>query len=276
LLETRLAPDCWPTRLDPGDLDSSILNLTINARDAMPSGGTLTIETSNVACGATAITADAKPGDFVRISVRDTGTGMTPDVMARAAEPFFSTKDTSVGTGLGLSSVQEFIKAVNGMLTIESRVGEGTLISLFLPRAAEAINALTSPESAAAIPLGDGELVLLVDDDQKVLEATCALIESLGYAVITAGNGSQAVALLEDGEPVQVIVSDVILPGGMSGYDVAFEVLRKRSTIKTVLVSGFHGGQLQRNDKALDAVQLLRKPYTREQLAGALKVALAG
>jgi len=276
LLETRLAPDCWPTRLDPGDLDSSILNLTINARDAMPRGGTLTIETCNVTCDAAAIAAAAKPGDFVRVSVRDTGTGMTPDVMARAAEPFFSTKDTCVGTGLGLSSVQEFIKAVNGMLTIESRVGEGTLISLFLPRAAEAINAPTSLESAAAIPLGDGELVLLVDDDQKVLEATCALIESLGYAVIMAGNGPQAVALIEHGEPVQVIVSDVLLPGGMSGYDVAFEVLRKRPTIKTVLVSGFHGGQSQRNDKALDAVQLLRKPYTREQLAGALKVALAG
>ena len=276
LLETRLAPDCWSTLLDPGDLDSSILNLTINARDAMPRGGTLTIETCNVTCGTAAITTDAEPRDFVRVSVRDTGTGMTPDVMARAAEPFFSTKDTRVGTGLGLSSVQEFIKAMNGMLTIDSQVGEGTLISLFLPRAAEAINAPKSPESAEVIPLGDGELVLLVDDDEKVLEATCALIESLGYAVITAGNGSQAVALLEDGEPVQVIISDVVLPGGMSGYDVAFHVLRKRPTIKTVLVSGFHGGQSQRNDPALDAVQLLRKPYTREQLAGALRVALAG
>jgi CheY-like chemotaxis protein len=201
---------------------------------------------------------------------------MTPDVMARAAEPFFSTKDTSIGTGLGLSSVQEFVRAVNGMLTIESRVGEGTLISLFLPRAAEAVNAPAPPEPVAAIPLGDGELVLLVDDDQKVLEATCALIESLGYAVITAGNGPQAVALVDHGEPVQVIVSDVVLPGGMNGYDVAFEVLRKRPTINTVLVSGFHGGPFQRHDKALDAVQLLRKPYTREQLAGALRVALAG
>src|SRR6266566_2058323 len=276
LLETHLAPNCWPLRLDPGDLDSSILNLTINARDAIPHGGALTIETRNVTCDAAAVPADAKPGDFVCVTVRDTGIGMTPEVMARAAEPFFSTKDTGIGTGLGLSIVQDFVKAVNGFLTIESRIGEGTLISLFLPRAAEAITAPVSAESAAGIPLGDGELVLLIDDDQKVLEATYGLIESLGYAVISASNGPQALALLDHGEPVQVVVSDVVLPGGMSGYDVALDVLRRWPTIKTVLVSGFHDGRYQRNDKALDIVQVLPKPYTREQLARALRRAFEG
>jgi PAS domain S-box-containing protein len=277
VLKTDLASDLWPTRLDPAELDSAILNLAINARDAMPEGGELTIETRNITLVAATVPAGSPgvPGDHVRLSICDTGTGMTPEVMRRAGEPFFSTKDPARNTGLGLSSVHEFVRGCGGFLTIDSEIDHGTTISLYLPRAmGEPRSEIASPASAAEVPLGDGELVLLADDNDDVLEATSALLEGLGYAVVTASNGPEAIALLDGGEPVQLVFSDIVMPGGMSGYDVARRVLTERPGIRVVLASGFHDEEPGHDDPVLDGMTVLRKPYTRARLAQALHAAL--
>jgi CheY-like chemotaxis protein len=195
--------------------------------------------------------------------------------MKRAGEPFFSTKDPARNTGLGLSSVHEFVRGCSGFVTIDSQVGEGTTISLYLPRAMpEPRTERPSPTPAGEVPLGDGELVLLVDDNHGVLEPTCALLEGLGYAVVTASSGPEAIALLEGGEPVQLVFSDVIMPGGMSGYDVAARVLTERPGVKVMLASGFHEEELRQDDLLLEGVMVLRKPYNRVRLAHALRAAL--
>jgi PAS domain S-box-containing protein len=277
VLKTDLASDLWPTRLDLAEFDSAIFNLAINARDAMPEGGRLTIETSNVTLGADAVPIDSEgaPGDYVRLSICDTGTGMTPEVMKHAGEPFFSTKDPARNTGLGLSSVHEFARGCGGFMTIDSQVGDGTTITLYLRRTMpESRSERPSSAPAGGVPLGDGELILLVDDNHGVLEATCALLEGLGYAVVTASNGPEAIALLEGGEPVQLVFSDVIMPGGMSGYDVAARVLTERPGVKVILASGFHDDGLRQDDLILEGVMVLRKPYTRARLAHALRAAL--
>jgi PAS domain S-box-containing protein len=276
---TDLASDLWPTRLEPGELDSAILNLAINARDAMPEGGLLTMTTRNVTLDTDSLPTDfrGRPGDYVHLSIHDTGTGMTEEVKRRATEPFFTTKEKSSNTGLGLSSVEEIVTQSGGFLSIDSAVGTGTTVSLFLPRAADVSSARKKALLRSSdVPLGDGELILLVDDDQKVLEATHAILEGLGYAVISAENGPQAMAVMERGDEVDLVFSDIIMPGGMSGYDVARTVRTKRPDIKVVLASGFHNEELARGDRFLDGISVLRKPYSRGQLAQVLSAALSG
>lgn len=289
MIETELAADLWPTRLDPSELDSALLNLAINARDAMRGGGKLTFAARNVSllgrsgAGADAsldagnlpLACKAAPGDYVRLSVRDTGKGMTPEVRARATEPFFTTKDRAKGSGLGLSSVNAFAEASGGTLEIESEPGHGTTVSLLLPRAGTPVDLRfdkSVPE--AEIPFGDGEVVLLVDDNENLLEATSALLEGLGYAVVVAGNGVEALGRLESGEPVDLVLSDVVMPGGVSGYDVARRVLTERPGTGMVLVSGFNLDERPADDATLGDIPVLRKPFTRVQLARALRQAL--
>jgi PAS domain S-box-containing protein len=275
VIATEIDPDLWPARFDPGELESAILNLAINARDAMPEGGRLTVGACNVTLQSNSLPAGstASPGDFVCISLLDSGAGMTPEVKARASEPFFTTKSAAKGTGLGLSSVNEFVRSARGFMTIESAVGAGTEVALYLPRAAvPAVAPAVPAPGTSAVPMGDGELVLLIDDDERVLEATHRLLEGLGYAVVSAKSGPEAMAMLEQGEPAQVVLSDVIMPGGMSGFEVARRVRAEYPAVKILLASGHY-------DESLDCpggMVILRKPYSRARIAEALEAALHG
>lgn len=274
-----LSPGMWPARLDPGELTSAILNLAINARDAMPEGGNLELGLHNVSLTAAELPPGcaAPPGDYVCLSMSDTGTGMAPEVAQRAIEPFYSTKDRASNSGLGLSSVVEFVRASAGFLTIDSEVGRGTTVSLFLPRFAGDDPASASDAAAAGpVPLGDGQLVLVIDDNERLLEATQALIEGLGYAVMTADNGTQALDLLAMGEPVDLVLSDIVMPGKLSGYDIARRLGTEYRDIKVVLASGHFDEQTPPNDTTAGAIRVLRKPYSRAVLARTLHAALVG
>jgi PAS domain S-box-containing protein len=276
-IETRIADDLWKTRLDPGELESAIINLVVNARDAMPDGGSLTIAAENVALESHATVTDSSPrsGEFVKLTVSDTGTGMAPDVLQRAGEPFFTTKGAAKGTGLGLSSVREFVRGADGFMIIDSVVGSGTTVALFLKRAVGGTGERRSGVADRNVPLGDGEPVLLVEDDERVLEAAHALLEGLGYAVLDARSGAEAMALLAEHSEVKVVLSDIVMPGGMSGYDVARRVLAERPGTAIVLASGFNIED-RRQDDALQGLPVLRKPYSRAALAEALHAALHG
>ncbi len=274
-VEVEVAGDLWPVRLDPGGLDSALLNLAVNARDAMPGGGKLKFSARNVPLDAAQSVATETPsGDHVCVSVRDDGVGMTPEVRRRATEPFFSTKPRASGTGLGLSIVSEFVAASGGTLTIDSEPGSGTVVSLLLPRATAPVVRVPRPASETEIALGDGEIVLLVDDNESLLEATSAMVEGLGYAVIVASNGVEAFGRLQGGEPIDLVLSDVAMPGGLSGYDVARRVLADRPGTAIVLVSGFHLDERPADGMPRGNFMLLRKPFTRVQLARALREAL--
>jgi signal transduction histidine kinase len=268
------SPDPCPILASPGDIDNVILNLAINARDAMREGGVLTIKTGHVTLDldAAARIANARAGDFVELCVRDTGHGMTPEVLARATEPFFTTKDQGENTGLGLAIVYATVHQSGGFVAIDSVVGRGTTVQLYFPKA-EAGRELRASVSTRQAPLGDGQRVLLVEDNDKVREATVSRLESLGYAVLPTSTGPEAIKLLESDEPVDLVFSDIVLPGKMTGYDVAEWVRSKKPDLKVVLTSGYSKMPLAVSE-AVREIRLLAKPYTREQLAHALHEAL--
>jgi CheY-like chemotaxis protein len=251
-----------------------ILNLAINARAAMPEGGVLTIKTGHVTLDldAAARIANARAGDFVELGVKDAGHGMTPEVLARAMEPFFTTKDHSESTGLGLAIVYATVHQSGGFVAIDSVVGRGTTVQMYFPKG-EGGSDLRATVSTKQALLGDGQRILLVEDNDRVREATVSRLESLGYAVQQASTGAEAIRLLESGEPVDVVFSDVVMPGGMSGYDVAEWVRSKKPDLKVVLTSGYSKMPFAVSE-AVRAIRLLAKPYTREQLARALHEAL--
>jgi two-component system CheB/CheR fusion protein len=269
-LATDLAPDLWCTLADPGEVDSAILNLVINARDAMRGGGALSIETRNVTLDlrAASVHPDARAGDYVRVSVIDTGTGMPPEVLARAAEPFFTTKDPGTGTGLGLTSVFTFAKDSGGFATLASRVGQGTTVSIYLPRAAlEGARSDVGSANEGKLPQGDGELILVVEDDHLVREVTLQRLEALGYAVIEARTASEAMEWLKSDESVALVLSDIVMPGGMSGRDLARWVLTAKPDVRVLLMSAY-SAELQSdcNDPTC-RIKVLGKPFTLAELA---------
>jgi len=268
------SPDPCPIMASPGDIDNVILNLAINARDAMPEGDVLTIETGHVTLDldAAARIANARAGDFVELGVKDTGQGMTPEILARAMEPFFTTKDQGESTGLGLATVYATVHQSGGFVAIDSVVGRGTTVQLYFPKV-EAGSELRASVSTRQAPLGDGQRVLLVEDNDKVREATVSRLESLGYAVLPTSTGPEAIKLLESDEPVDLVFSDIVLPGNMTGYDVAEWVRSKKPDLKVVLTSGYSEMPLAVSE-AVREIRLLAKPYTREQLAHALHEAL--
>jgi len=232
--------DPCPIMAGPGDIDNVILNLAINARDAMPEGGVLTIETGHVTLDldAAARIANARAGDFIELGVKDTGHGMTPEILARSMEPFFTTKDKDESTGLGLAIVYATVHRSGGFVAIDSVVGRGTAVLLYFPKV-EAGSELRATVSTTQAPLGDGQRILLVEDNDKVREATVSRLESLGYAVLPTSTGPEAIKLLESDEPVDVVFSDIVLSGKMTGYDVAEWVRSKKPDLKVVLTSGY-------------------------------------
>jgi len=264
-LTTLLAGNLWPTKADASELENAVLNLAINARDAMPPGGKLVIETRNTA-------GPLSPGDFVRISVSDTGVGMSPEILQRAFEPFFTTKEGR-GTGLGLSTIYGFANQSDGHVTIESEQGKGTTVNLFLPREHEG-QAYAGIEPAAAVPLAqDAETVLVVEDDPKVRELSLQRVEGLGYVALGAQNAAAAIAILEK-QRVDLLFSDIGLGRGLSGFELGRWMRKNRPGTKVLLTTG-HASDAAAEEKARDGFQILHKPYTRLQLAVALQDALS-
>jgi CheY-like chemotaxis protein len=270
-LTTVLAGGLWPVRADPSEIENALLNLAINARDAMPYGGSLIIETRNIAAGSEPMLG---AGDFVCISVGDTGVGMTPEVLARAFEPFFTTKEPGRGTGLGLSTLHGFAEQSGGHAAISSEVGKGTTVSLYLPRTHDEALPITY-DHATEIPMSeDSETILVVEDNPAVRELTLQRIEGLGYVVLEAENGPAAVRILQRGEPVALIFSDIVMAGGMSGYDLARWAKANTPNAKILLTTGFAEEEARADVRGSAGIQILRKPYNRAELAVALQNAL--
>ena len=271
-LNAKLAPRLWTVRADPSEVENAVLNLAINARDAMPKGGRLLIETANVTAEQGQIgTIDRLPaGAYVRLSVSDTGTGMSEDVLAHAFEPFFTTKQPGRGTGLGLSTIYGFVRQSGGTATIYSEPDLGTTVTLYLPRTDDAAPAAAELRDDH-VPLARGEAVLLVEDNAEVREVTRQRLEILGYRVLEASNGGAALALLAGGTTVDIVFSDVVMAGGLSGFDVAREVRQRWAATRVLLTSGYPDDILRGQSAEMQDLRILRKPYSRLELAKTLR-----
>ncbi|WP_306111216.1 MULTISPECIES: hybrid sensor histidine kinase/response regulator [Roseovarius] len=266
--------DDYCVRIDPAELDGAILNLVVNARDAQPNSGEIIITTKDVEIDAQAAKSydNGKPGHYLELSVSDNGVGMTPIEVKRAKEPFITSKSPEMGTGLGLTSVFASVERVNGFVSIVSEKGEGTTVSIFLPVADGIAH---REEREAEIPMGNGEMILVVEDDALVREATLKRLEALGYAVIEAADGETALQLLSEGEVVDLVFSDVILPGTISGYDIAETVREQYSQIAVLLTSGHVSGRRLPRHPRGRLPELLKKPYPLTVLAQAVERALS-
>ncbi|WP_024520445.1 ATP-binding protein [Bradyrhizobium sp. Tv2a-2] len=254
----------WPCYVDKAQLETALLNLVLNGRDAMPDGGELEIEAQNVILDENAI-AGAVPGSYVRLSVKDIGCGMAPEIVDRVFEPFFTTKEVGKGTGLGLSMVYGFVQQSGGAVTIESALGVGTTVSLYLPRSTEVAIPETAAEQPKNAPRGTGR-VLVVDDDEDVLSVTSVMLAELGYQVVSARNGVDAIQLLKSGKEFDLLFSDVVMPQGITGLELAREAKRNCSGIKVLLTSGNAECVLMRYG-ATDEFPVIGKPFRRAELA---------
>jgi signal transduction histidine kinase/ActR/RegA family two-component response regulator len=268
VVETRLAADLWRALADPTQLEVMILNLAINARDAMPQGGRLKIETRNLAQVPAALMLELPAGEYVEIAVCDNGSGMSPDVLERAFEPFFTTKEQGKGTGLGLAQLYGFAKQSGGTARIESRVGEGTRVAIYLPR--------TEHESDAALPNAVAGLarrrarILLVDDDHDVRTVATALVAELGFEVASAESGEAALRMLE-AQPFHLLITDVAMPG-MNGIQLAFRVRALAPAMPVLFASGY--ADLQTFGPELDSRHLIKKPFRLAEVAERIHQAL--
>jgi signal transduction histidine kinase len=272
-IETQLAPDLWKACLDSNQLENALLNLAVNARDAMPAGGQLTIAAQNAVLEeAAAAEIGATPGQYVMIAVGDSGTGMTPDVVERACEPFFTTKPVGAGTGLGLSMVYGFVRQSKGGLRIESELGHGTTVRLYFP-AAEGESA-RRPVDPGLVPTARlGEVVLVVEDDAALRKLTTGLLRSLGYEVIDAPNGPSALPLLGSATRIDLLLTDVVLPDGMSGPVLAHEAGKLRPGLRSLYMSGYTASALDQFTAA-GGEALLTKPFRKAELARRVRLRL--
>ena len=270
-LELRM--DVWPVMVDPAQLESAIVNLATNARDAMPGGGRLSIKTDNRALDPDYASqhAELQPGDYVLIEVSDTGTGMPPEVLNRVFEPFFTTKEQGKGTGLGLSMVFGFMKQSGGHINVYSEPGIGTTFRLYLPRSSVS----TGDEAAAAaqpMALGAGETVLAVEDNASLRRVAVRQLTQLGYRVHEAEDAQAALNILEK-ERVHLLFTDIVMPGGTSGYELAHEVQSRWPETKVLLTSGFPEVKTDGDQRPSD-IRMLNKPYRRDDLARTIREVL--
>ncbi|MEC9345705.1 MAG: ATP-binding protein [Pseudomonadota bacterium] len=274
-IETVLAAGIWLVLADPGQLENAVINLSVNARDAMPGGGKLTIETSNARLDEDYARAhdDVRPGQYVLIAVSDTGVGMTPDLIERAFEPFFTTKAVGSGTGLGLSMVHGFVKQSGGHVKIYSEPGSGTTVKLYLPRS-HAAGPGNSVEATPEVPLGRGETVLVVEDDADVRDLVVASLEFLNYHAVVVQDGPAALEVLRGDLAVDVLFTDVVLPGGMNGREVARRARELRPGLPLLFTSGYTENAIIHQGRVDPDVLLLPKPWRRDELARRLRDAL--
>jgi signal transduction histidine kinase/CheY-like chemotaxis protein len=264
----------WPALVDPAQLESAILNLAINGRDAMPAGGRLVIEIANAILGGsdTDRAVDVEPGPYVVVAVTDTGTGIAPEHLHRVFDPFFTTKEVGRGTGLGLSMVFGFVKQSGGHIKLDSEVGRGTTVTMFLPRASTLV--AVAPEEAAPVAPGEGETILLVEDDALVRRYANDRLVALGYRVVTAPNGPEGLALIRDRDDIDLLFTDIVMPGGMNGLALAEAVREIRPRLPVLFTSGYGEGATGQGGPLDPDAQLLPKPYGRAELARAIRIAL--
>jgi PAS domain S-box-containing protein len=275
-IESVHAGNLWFATVDPSQLENAVLNLAVNARDAMPEGGRLTIETANVEFDDEQAEPfpGSKAGQYVMIAVGDTGCGMSAEVAARAFEPFFTTKDVGKGTGLGLSMVYGFVSQSGGHARIYSEIGHGTVVRLYLPRS------MTAPEMAEAasappleLPTGK-ETILFVEDDPMVRQHTGRQIVGLGYAILMAENAAEALALVDDGYVPDLLFTDVVMPGGVNGRQLALKLRERWPELRVLYTSGYAHGQLTIDGESVPSKYVLGKPYRRADLAAKLREVL--
>ena len=266
----------WEANIDPGQLEAALLNLVINARDAMPGGGRLAIRASNASLDEERgpLEESAFAGQYVMVSVSDTGSGMPPEVVSRVFEPFFTTKDVGKGSGLGLSMVYGFVKQSRGHVKIQSEVGEGTTISIYLPRARPSTPEVEEAPMQAAAPGPGHERILVVEDDPMVREHVTRQLRGLGYAVTEANDGSQALERLKRGEVFDLLFTDVVMPGGMNGRDLALAGQRIHPGLKVLFTSGYTETTMVHHGRLDPGVRLLSKPYRRRDLAERIRLIL--
>ncbi|MGY4608031.1 PAS domain S-box-containing protein [Bradyrhizobium sp. USDA 4474] len=268
-----LQDDCWHALIDPGQLSTALINLAVNARDAMPGGGKIAFGTANVSFGPDNAGPDDSRGDFVLVTVSDAGSGIPQVIRDKIFEPFFTTKELGKGTGLGLSMVYGFIKQSGGHIRIDSEEGLGTTFSLYLPLSTQ------SAESASVAAKGElqrgNETILLVEDDDLVRKYVAAQLKSFGYRTITAANGPEAVELVDRGAIFDLLFTDVVMPGGMNGREVADAVLQRRPGLPVLYMSGYPEAAMMHDGRLDPDVTLLSKPYRPADLAHAIRQALA-
>jgi signal transduction histidine kinase len=271
-LTVKVPSDLWWCQADAGQLENALLNIAINARDAMPEGGPLTIEASAIHIDAALPDGrgEIAPGDYVKISITDSGCGIPADIRDRVFEPFFTTKGVGQGTGLGLAMVYGFAKQSDGHLSLYSEVGVGTTVNLYLPR---------SLAEAAVRPRADGfpvarvghETILVVDDHDAVRQVSSATLKGLGYQVIEARDAGEAIDILHRHKSIDLVFSDIAMPGGLSGFDLAKHVVHNHPKTKIVLVSGFAENASRERGNVPAHIKLLSKPFRRQELADCIR-----
>jgi PAS domain S-box-containing protein len=274
-LVCKLSDDLWAASTDANQLESALLNLAINARDAMPDGGRLTIETANVQLdeGYASLHEDVEPGEYVALSVSDTGVGMPPEVLAKAVDPFFTTKPVGEGTGLGLSVIHGFASQSRGHLRIDSQLGHGTTVQLYLLRALQ--NAVEAKPVALETPRGHGETILVVEDDATVRSIICDALQDLGYKVLKAADSRFAIPLLQSKGTIDLLISDVILPH-VNGRKLAEMARISRPELKVLFVSGYSEHAMVRGDLIEAGMDMLAKPFALDTLGAKVHAIING
>ena len=271
------APDLWNCRIDPTQGEVAILNVLINARDAMADGGTITVATANLALtdAEEALRRNLAPGRYVSVAVSDDGSGMPPEILARVTEPFFTTKPEGKGTGLGLAMVYGFAKQSGGTVEIESALGRGTTVTLLFPATDQSTHA-AAPSSPRAADRDGTETVLVVDDRPDVAETAGMLLSDFGYTVLTAHGPEQALAVLDGERRVDLLFTDLVMPGGMNGVMLARAARDRQPKIKVLLTTGYAEASLERTDAGGSEFEIIMKPYRRLELARRVRRVIDG
>jgi nitrogen-specific signal transduction histidine kinase/CheY-like chemotaxis protein len=270
----KLAGDAWPALIDPSQLTNAILNLSLNARDAMPEGGKLIIETGNAVLDDSYVSmnSDVAAGNYAMVAVTDSGHGIPAAILSKVFEPFFTTKDVDKGTGLGLSMVYGFVKQSNGHIKIYSEEGHGTTIRIYLPRApAAAASAVTTSPPVLA---GGHETILVVEDDNLVRAFVVGQIQSLGYLTLAAVNAAEAMAVIDGPQAIDLLFTDMIMPGSMNGRQLAAAALERRAALRILYTSGYSNEAIVHHGQLDAGVLLLAKPYRKSDLARMIRTAL--
>lgn len=279
-VDVDLSPGLWPILVDPGQLESCLVNLAVNARDAMPGGGTLKIATANRVLGQDEAGDDNEPppGEYVAVEVTDTGTGMTPEVLAHIFEPFFTTKEVGMGSGLGLSMAYGFTKQSGGYLDASSEPGRGTTFRFLFPRAKTVEKSPADPaeqaEQADPVPLGRGETVLVVEDDPEVRAMAVRMASDLGYTVLEAKDGLTALEMLDRHSEIDLLFTDMVMPSGLTGGELAERALVSKPRLKVLFMSGYSEEFLVERGSPVSGAQLMSKPFTRTELAQMMRQTL--
>ena len=276
-ISLNLAPDTWTVVADPAQLESALTNLATNARDAMPHGGQLSIATHNGHLDAdyAAQHAEVTPGDYVVIEVTDTGTGIRPEVAARIFEPFFTTKERGKGTGLGLAMIFGFMKQSGGHVNVYSEIDIGTTFRLYLPRAVKGTETIVQTVQPAKAT-GGHETILVVEDNGDLRNIVKQQLNQLGYHVLEAANGAEALKLLTEGDKIDLLFSDIVMPGKINGMELARLATERWPSLKVILTSGFPDTQVNGQQESPAGLRLLSKPYRKADLARTLREVFEG